>query len=512
MGWQDMAADPRHRASLAIVHSPECWISAIRSPPPGCPAQCHGSGTLALGNFAFFDQPAPLFYELTGDAFPYGFPTTVNVALGKPVSVVQSNPTSGQPSYATDGEISDTSRYVAQPSAGPLAVEVNLTFPATLLKHTCIPVSNPVVLTPLSIWNFTMVPPGKPSPGSGLTGNAALARRVTFSSPVTTSRVRYVPDGLGTSGFTRLKEITLWEQTNIQLYDGVWVGSPDNQLQTAVAVNQIGYQKGAPKRFTAITSADGTPFSIAAQGSSTLLFSGQIQDGNGDFTAFEPASNGPYVITVSPTVGLPGNSDPFLILDDLIGEKYLPAAVHFMIDARSAVGTHPSGAGGGPWRDCTYYGVEIPSLVHLLLSQRNALIAMPREIDWASEKAAVTTPAFDTTYRPDTSNNTDVGLLAAIRRYYNDWDAPRADAPDVVKLIHFSMAVTIERPRRHPRSVETLQRGRSTAPQPNPRIRRMDSPRLAGSPRVAATVFLRPRPYLRLRKLGRFRSDRSLTS
>ena len=70
-----------------------------------------------------------------------------------------------------------------------------------------------------------------------------------------------------------------------------------------------------------------------------------------------------------------------------------------MIDARSAVGTHPSGAGGGPWRDCTYYGVEIPSLVHLLLSQRNALIAMPREIDWASEKAAVTTPAFDTTYR-----------------------------------------------------------------------------------------------------------------
>ena len=81
-----------------------------------------------------FDQPAPLFYELTGDAFPYGFPTTVNVALGKPVSVVQSNPTSGQPSYATDGEISDTSRYVAQPSAGPLAVEVNLTFPATLLE------------------------------------------------------------------------------------------------------------------------------------------------------------------------------------------------------------------------------------------------------------------------------------------------------------------------------------------------------------------------------------------
>lgn len=400
---------------------------------------------IRVREISLWENPQPLFTGITGEQFPAWHPAYANLALGKPATTNGRVTAPYSANYATDGETSDASRVLAQPPnspTGPLWVEVNLTTPATIAEAHIY--SNP---PPDAAFHLEMESGGNWTtiPGSTVTGNGSSPRRVTFTAPVTTSRIRYVADGLSANGYSRLQEITLWGQSNVPLNYGLFVGSPAIIVpETPVALNQIGFQKGAPKRFTAITCADGTPFEIASVSDlTTPLHTGTITGGLGDFSAFNPASSGPYLVRVAPATGSAGLSDPFLILDDLIGEKYLAPAVQFMNDARSAVGTHPSAFGGAPWRDGTYYSFEIPSLVHLLLTRREAVVALPREIDLEAEKTRVLAPAFDTTYQSLTASN---GFLPALRRYYSNYEAPRSNAPDLVKIIHFGMGVTLERP------------------------------------------------------------------
>jgi hypothetical protein len=395
---------------------------------------------------ALWEHPTPLFTGMIGDNLPVWHPDYANLALGKPVTTV-SSVNSGSANFTVDGEAGDSSRLVAQepPSpAGPLYVEVDITFPAMVAEahvHSgggsgSADASFHLEAESDGIWTTI--------PGSVVTGNTSQSVRVTFTAPVTTRRIRYVPDGLGSSGFTRLRELTLWKTTQVPLNLGLFVGGPTLlNPATPVALNQIGFQKGAPKRFTAITCPDGTPFHVTPATSAEPLFSGTIQGHLGDLGGFEPSTPGPYVVRVAPAGNAPGTSDPFLILDDLIGTKYLPPAIHFMNDARSAIGTHPSAFGGAPWRDGTYYSFEIPSLVHLLLTRRDVVVSLPREIDWEVEKATILSPAFDGIYKELTAS---AGFLPAIRRYYQNYDAPRSNAPDLVKVLHFGMGVTLERP------------------------------------------------------------------
>ncbi|WAC19601.1 discoidin domain-containing protein [Luteolibacter sp. SL250] len=395
---------------------------------------------------ALWENPTPLFTGMTGDNLPVWHPTYANLALGKPATA-HASVNSGSANFAVDGEASDNSRLVAQPPsspAGPLHVEVDLTFPLTVAEahvHSGAASGSADAAFHLEsehdgVWTTI--------PGSVVTGNTNQAVRVTFNAPVTTRRIRYVPDGLGASGFSRLRELTLWESTQVPLNLGLFVGGPTVlNPTTPVALNQIGFQNGAPKRFTAINCPDGTPFHITLSTAVEPLFSGTVQGNLGDLSGFEPSAPGPYVVRVEPAGNAPGTSDPFLILDDLIGTKYLPPAIHFMNDARSVIGTHPSAFGGAPWRDGTYYSFEIPSLVHLLLTRRDVVVALPREIDWEAEKATILSPAFDGIYKELTAS---AGFLPAIRRYYQNYDAPRSNAPDLVKILHFGMGVTLERP------------------------------------------------------------------
>ncbi|HVJ46459.1 MAG TPA: discoidin domain-containing protein, partial [Luteolibacter sp.] len=399
---------------------------------------------IRVREISLWENPAPLFTGLIGEQFPVWHPAYANLALGKPVAT-NGRVTSGySKNFTTDGEASEDSRVLSQPPdspAAPLWIEVNLTIPSAVTEahiYSGATVDAAFHLEALvdNIWTAI--------PGTNVTGNTLAARRVTFSSPVTTSRIRYVPDGLGANGYSRLQEISLWGQTNVPLQYGLFVGGPTViQPATPVALNQIGFQKGAPKRFTAVTCPDGTPFQITEAAGSTPLFTGTITGGLGDITSFEPVAPGPYVVHVFPSDNVPGISDPFLILGDLIGDKYLPPAIHFMNDARSAIGTHPSAFGGAPWRDGAYYSFEIPSLVHLLLTRRDAVVALPREIDLAAEKARVLAPAFDSTYISLTASN---GFLPALRRYHTNYEPPRSNAPDLVKILHFGMGVTLERP------------------------------------------------------------------
>ncbi len=441
--WQPIpgaAVNPNNSFSTVLQFSSPVTTTKVR-------LVVADTSIIRIREVSLWEDPQPLFTGMTGTSLPGWHPGHTNLALGKPVTSRGRISAGSSANFTVDGEVSDTSRMVAQPPtspAGPLFLEVDLITPAAVAEAHIYSGSSSGSADAAfhlesesgGVWSTI--------PGSQVTGNASQSLRVKFTAPVTASRIRYVPDGLGANGYSRLREIALWAAPDVPLRTGLFIGGPAvEEVPTPVALNQIGFQNGAPKRFTAITCPDGTPFQITAPGSSTGLFSGTVQGGAGDFTAFEPVAPGPYVVRASPSSAAAGESDPFLILQDLIGEKYLAPAVHFMTDARSGIGTHPSAYGGAPWRDGAYYSFEVPSLVHMLLTRRGAIMAMPREIDWPAEKARVLNPAFDTIYKSLTESG---GFLPALRSYYTNYEAPRSNAPDLVKLIHFGIGVTLERP------------------------------------------------------------------
>ncbi len=210
-----------------------------------------------------------------------------------------------------------------------------------------------------------------------------------------------------------------------------------------VAVNQVGYETGGPKRFTAPKAKDGTKFFIRSADGGDALFHGDIHAGIGDFSAFRPKDSvrrfvveleGPAKVT----------SDPFLVRSKLYEEQFWQPAVDFLVDSRSAVGTHPSAYGGCPWRDGTYYDAIIPALTLFYLADPKRVEAMPRQIDWEADKKRVTSPDL-------TFNDKDPGgkgFMDSVRAYY-DLEPPAADAPDVVKLIHWGAGFYLVNPLTH---------------------------------------------------------------
>jgi hypothetical protein len=232
-----------------------------------------------------------------------------------------------------------------------------------------------------------------------------------------------------------------------------------------IAVNQIGYTTGRPKRFTAPLTPDGTPFIVRFADKQDILHRGKIQANIGDFSAFQPAeSSRHYVVEIRGGGLKTGISDPFLIRPNLDKEQYWQPAVDFLIDSRSVVGTHPSAFGGCPWRDGNYYDAIIPALVLFHLADPAHVAAMPRQIDWQADKKRVLDPAFK--FDPKTPESG--GVMEAVQRYYSELEPPSADAPDVVKLIHWGAGYYLMKPvtkdpmgdpepaRIHPQTVEQI--------------------------------------------------------
>jgi hypothetical protein len=210
-----------------------------------------------------------------------------------------------------------------------------------------------------------------------------------------------------------------------------------------IAVNQVGYETGHTKRFTAPKAADGTVFSVRPAGGGDPLFQGEIHGNVGDFSAFKPEDSGGHFV-----VELDGTekavSDPFLIRSDLHSEQFWQSAVDFLIDSRSAVGTHASAYGGCPWRDGTYYDAIVPALTLFYLADPKRIEAMPRQIDWEADKKRVTSPDF----KFDEKDPGGKWFIDSVRAYY-DLEPPAADAPDVVKLIHWGAGMYLVNPLTH---------------------------------------------------------------
>ena len=222
-----------------------------------------------------------------------------------------------------------------------------------------------------------------------------------------------------------------------------------------VALNQVGFETGAVKRFTAPVSPDGSAFRVRAATGGEVLFEGVIRGGVGDFSGFRPPDRAAeYVIEVSGAGRTATVSDPFAVRGNLYQEQFWAAAVDFMIDCRSVLGTHPSTFGGCPWRDGTYYDFAVPSLVDLYLADPAFHERLPRQIDWAADKARVLAPTFVF----DANNPHSEGVMEAVRHYFTEIEPPAADAPDVVKLMHWGLGYYLVNPATRDPSGDPLQR------------------------------------------------------
>jgi hypothetical protein len=122
----------------------------------------------------------------------------------------------------------------------------------------------------------------------------------------------------------------------------VWAEKDPALSEQPIALNQIGYESGGPKRFTAPKASEGTKFSVRSVTGGDVLFQGSIQRGIGDFSSLKPAdSTEHYFIEVNGEGASKVRSDPFLIRSNLYQEQFWQTAVDFLIDSRSAIGTYP---------------------------------------------------------------------------------------------------------------------------------------------------------------------------
>lgn len=216
---------------------------------------------------------------------------------------------------------------------------------------------------------------------------------------------------------------------------------PKNFKWHVVLLNQIGFETNAPKRFTAPISKDGSVFIVCKLDDTKPLFKGTVKNNIGDFSAFKPQDeDAQYVVMVGGGDLKTGASDPFYVKTDAYKKIFHQRAVDFLIDVRSVVGTHPSAYGGGPWRDgWVDTDFVLPSLILFYLANKEEVLSMPRQIDYAAEKSRVL--AADFPYIPE--NKAGPEVLARVRTYFNEVPPPAPDAPDVIKMIHWGAAYRI---------------------------------------------------------------------
>ena len=280
------------------------------------------------------------------------------------------------------------------------------------------------------------------SDGWQIRNNTQTSKRVYIDR----DKVSKIRLALTKAGPARIREIAVYDnKVALGLLDVGESGQVEQSFaidirQHQIGLNQIGYLTARPKRFTAPLSADDAKFTIHHK--DKIVYEGKIENGIGEFTDFQPAdSDSPYTITLRGGDLEENTSHPFLIRKNLAQEHYWQTATDFLNDVRSVTGSHPSAYGGCGFRDGTYYDAIVPALVQFYLADRTFVVAMSRQIDWQAEKARVMAPDF----LFDSNNPCSGGVLEATRNYYQ-LDPPSAEAPDVVKLIHWGAGYILMKP------------------------------------------------------------------
>jgi hypothetical protein len=322
--------------------------------------------------------------------------------------------------HAIDGEVSDKSRWVSKASKTPAWLVVELGTRQRLAGvHLFSGYGNS---DPIQDFELQMDRDGEwlTIPSAVVSGNQATALALPFDATmaVETSRLRLWVTKTH-QDTARVKELVIWPgeagavpPVPKQGAGGSLVCSIPHTEITPIYLNQSGFNTGKPKRFTAPTLADGTPFEVRPAGGSGAAFKGEIRGHKGDFSPFEPGDDREYVVAAGGLVSVPFRIAPFWFERTIYQN-----AVDFMIDSRHFVGNDRNPCRGSfSWRDDHHFGWQLHTLVPQYISNPSAYERMPRQI----------------TYEAPSNPK----LWGALEPY-------REDAPDIVKLIHWGADVIV---------------------------------------------------------------------
>ncbi|MBI4623273.1 MAG: discoidin domain-containing protein [Verrucomicrobia bacterium] len=319
---------------------------------------------------------------------------------------------------AIDGVITEESRWSSATTTQPVALELDLGGEFTLAGLHVFNGFDPASsLRDLTV-QFWRDGAWQEIPSARIVGNRATALRIAFDDTVVVRTTRLRLSITATNdGPSIVKEILVWPATGGTMPPLVAPGTevaPDSAIPR-IYLNQSGFNQGKPKRFTAPTLPDGTPFEVSAASGGAALFTGTITGQIGDFTAFEPADPADareYVVVAGPHTSV-----PFRIGMWWLERVTYQNAINFMIDSRHHVGNWRAVCRGSfGWRDDHHFGWELHTLVPQFLSNPSAYARMPRQIS----------------YEPPV----DPQLWGALAPY-------REDIPDLVKLIHWGADVIV---------------------------------------------------------------------
>ena len=339
----------------------------------------------------------------------------VYAAKVKVIETTASSEKKGYPArFASDGVISDESRWVSLTDANGAWLEVRLEGVKRLAGiHLYSGYGNGGMVEAFTV-RFWAKNAWQTIPSAEVVGNQSTVVSALFDQTVEVLTDRLRLDIRKThQDVARVKELIVWDTTG----DVPALKSTAVALQSEVVplyLNQSGFNVGAPKRFTAPTLAEGTAFVVRKKKGGEAVFKGVLKNHIGDFSAFDgiPEDTSEYVIEAG---GL--TSVPFRIGRWWLERVTYQNAVNFMIDSRHYLGNYTNRCHGSfGWRDDHHFGWELTTLVPQLLSNPSAYDRMPRQIRYKA---------------PSNTN-----LWGALQPY-------REDIPDLVKLIHWGADVIV---------------------------------------------------------------------
>ncbi len=361
-------------------------------------------------------KPTLLSHLLLAAAAAAAPPQPVKPASAKASSQMEKYPAAN----AIDGKVNDNSRWVSGNAAMPAWLEISLGSTRQLAGvHLFTGFGSKDVISSFKI-QFWSAGKWQDIPSADVSGNQSPALAIAFDQTVTvkTDKIRLWITA-SHQGAARVKEIVIWPSEVGDLPPlpkasgpAAAEGASPQEDIPEIYLNQSGFNLGKPKRFTAPTLADGTPFIVRPAKGGTALHKGVVKNHIGDFSEFNPDGSIEYVVEAGGITSVPFGVGPFWM-----ERVSYQDAVDFMIDSRHFVGNDRNVCRGSfGWRDDHHFGWELHTLVPQWISNPSAYERMPRQVTYEKPK--------------------DAKLWGALEPYDND-------APDIVKLIHWGADVIV---------------------------------------------------------------------
>lgn len=339
---------------------------------------------------------------------------SASLMSAEPLAVKSANASSTLKEYvasnAIDGKIDDASRWVSEEGTSHWLV-LELAKPGVVAGiHLYSGWKSESAITDLYV-EYRKDGTWHKVASSEIRGNKETALALPFDQTVSTDALRLV----STDRQVRIKEVVVWpEGADIPEIGKNSSAGPASSVSANIPeiyLNQSGFNLHKPKRFTAPTLADGTPFAVYRTSGGPALYEGNIDKQLGDFSDFDPPESGEYVVKAGGDTSVPFAIEPWRF------ERVVyQSAINFMIDSRHYVGNYTNKCPGSfGWRDDCHYAFELRTLVPQYLSNPAAYERMPKQIVYPKPQS---------------------GRWGALNPY-------NEDAPDIVKLIHWGADITV---------------------------------------------------------------------